>query len=63
MLTVALALLIFILLHQSNEGIACIRRMPVRVPVPVLAAVQVGRVQVIIRLYRPCRLYFRFALG
>lgn len=59
MLTVILALALFILLHQSNEGIARFR-----LPVPVvLAAVQVGRVRVIMRCYRPRRVYFQFVFA
>lgn len=59
MLTLVLALLVFTLLHQANEGITRFRWPGP----PVLAAVQVGRVRIVVRRYHPRRVYFRFSYG
>ena len=59
MSTIILAILVFFVLHQANEGIARIRW-----PGPlVLAAAQIGQVRIVLRHYRPRRVYFQFSYG
>jgi len=59
MLTLVLGLLIFVLLHQANEGVTCFRWPGP----PVLAAVQIGQARVVVRRYRRRRIYFRFSFA